>query len=105
MKKILIILMSILSITVFCSFSKSPVTVIGSIQSFGAEPLNYPGIVTEKNKVYMIIASDETKEELMKRQGKRIQFTGRIIKKDSETGLKYLDDGAFVIEYWEVIPL
>ena len=86
---------------VFTSFAKSPVTIKGTIVCYGNEPLTYPGITTTKGKKYLVVSSDETKKELLKRQGKLIKFTGYI---DKDTSKPFaLEDGSFKIETWEVV--
>ena len=92
----------ILSISVFfTSFAKSPITIKGTIECYGNEPFTYPGITTTKGKKYLVVSSDETKQELLKRQGKLIKFTGYI---DKDTSKPFaLEDGSFKIETWEVV--
>ncbi len=86
---------------IFTSFAKSPVTVKGYIVSYGNEPLTYPGITTTKGKKYLVVSSDETKQELLKRQGKLIKFTGYI---DKDTSKPFaLEDGSFKIETWQTV--
>lgn len=86
---------------VFTSFAKSPVTIKGTIICYGNEPLTYPGITTTKGKKYLVVSSDETKKELLKRQGKLIKFTGYIDKDNTKPFA--LEDGSFKIETWEVV--
>ena len=86
---------------IFTSFSKSPVTIKGTVVCYGNEPFTYPGITTTKGKKYLVVSSDATKEELLKRQGKLIKFTGYIDK--DTTKPNSLEDGSFKIETWEVI--
>ena len=92
----------ILSISVFfTSFAKSPVTIKGTIVCYGNEPFTYPGITTTKGKKYLVVSSDETKQELLKRQGKLIKFTGYI---DKDTSKPFaLEDGSFKIETWQTV--
>ena len=92
----------ILSISIFfTSFAKSPVTIKGTIVCYGNEPLTYPGITTTKGKKYLVVSSDETKKELLKRQGKLIKFTGYI---DKDTSKPFsLEDGSFKIETWQTV--
>lgn len=86
---------------IFTSFSKSPVTIKGTVVCYGNEPFTYPGITTTKGKKYLVVSSDATKEELLKRQGKLIKFTGYIDK--DTTKPNSLEDGSFKIETWEVV--
>ena len=92
----------ILSISIiFTSFAKSPITIKGTIVCYGNEPLTYPGITTTKGKKYLVVSSDETKQELLKRQGKLIKFTGYI---DKDTSKPFaLEDGSFKIETWQTV--
>lgn len=86
---------------IFTSFAKSPVTIKGTIVCYGNEPLTYPGITTTKGKKYLVVSSDETKQELLKRQGKLIKFTGYI---DKDTSKPFaLEDGSFKIETWQTV--
>lgn len=89
---------------VFSSFSKPKYcTIKGSIHSYGSDPLTYPGIITNKGKEYLIVASEQTKQELLKRQGKMIKITGIIIDDKDELPFLSLKDGAIKVESWEVI--
>lgn len=92
----------ILSISIiFTSFAKSPITIKGTIVCYGNEPFTYPGITTTKGKKYLVVSSDETKQELLKRQGKLIKFTGYI---DKDTSKPFaLEDGSFKIETWQTV--
>ena len=106
MKKISIftIIITLLATVILSSYSEPKVkTIRGTIKSYGAEPLTYPGVTTTKGKEYIIIASEETKQELLARQGKLIEFTGFIINDKDALPSESLKDGAFKIETWQVI--
>lgn len=98
----IIFILIILSISIiFTSFAKSPITIKGTIVCYGNEPFTYPGITTTKGKKYLVVSSDETKQELLKRQGKLIKFTGYI---DKDTSKPFaLEDGSFKIETWQTV--
>lgn len=86
------------------SYSKSKlVTIKGTISSYGAEPFTYPGIKTTKGKEYLVVCSENTKQELLERQGRLIRFTGFIIDDKEELPPNALKDGVFKIETWEVV--
>ncbi|MBR3646244.1 MAG: hypothetical protein IKN54_07470 [Lachnospiraceae bacterium] len=101
---IITIIATLLATFLFSSFSKPKLhTVRGTIHSYGAAPLNYPGLKTTKGKEYLIIASDKTKQELLARQAVLIEFTGYIIDDKDELPPNSLKDGAFKIETWETV--
>jgi len=100
-KIILLLTLLLASSILFTSFSKSPVTIKGTITCYGNEPFTYPGITTTKGKKYLVDASDETKKELLARQGRLIKFSGYIDKDTSK--LMSLENGTFKILTWEVV--
>ena len=102
---VFLISLILVSLFGFSSFTKSPTTIKGTIVSYGNEPFTYPGIKTTKGKNYLVVSSDETKTELLKQQGKLIKFTGYIMKDKEKFPIGALEDGAFKIVTWEVIPL
>ena len=98
------IILTLLTTVLFSSYSKPKLhTIKGTIHSYGAAPLNYPGITTTKGKEYLVVASDKTKKELLEHQAMLIEFTGYIIDDEDEKPLMSLKDGAFKIESWQVI--
>lgn len=81
---------------------KDTVTVEGYVHCMGNEPFIYPGIKTIDGKEYFVIASDEIKLDLLKNQGKKLYFTGYILKK----GMEYpaMKDGSFeIIKFKEIL--
>lgn len=103
-KSFFVILLILFGTIIFSSFSKpKSCTIKGAIHSYGSEPLNYPGITTNKGKEYLIVASEQTKKELLARQGKLIQITGIIIDDKDELPPFSLKDGAIKVEAWEVV--
>ena len=101
---IITIIVTLLATVILSSYSEPKVkTIKGTIKSYGAEPMTYPGVTTTKGKEYLIVASTETKQELLARQGKLIEFTGFIINDEAELPPMSLKDGAFKIETWEVV--
>ena len=102
--KIYTIIMTLIATLLFSSFSKPKVhTIRGTIKSYGAEPMTFPGITTTKGKEYLVVASEKTKQELLARQGVLIEFTGFIIDEKDELPPNSLKDGAFKIETWETV--
>ncbi len=98
------IILLLLATALFSSYSKPKLhTIQGTIHSYGAAPLNYPGITTTKGKEYLVVASDKTKQELLARPAVLIEFTGYIIDDEDERPVMSLKDGAFKIETWEVV--
>lgn len=98
------IILLLLTTVIFSSYSKPKLhTIKGTIHSYGAAPLNYPGITTTKGKEYLVVASDKTKKELLAHQAMLIEFTGYIIDDEDERPVMSLKDGAFKIESWQVI--
>ncbi len=98
------IIITLLATILFSSYSKPKVhTIRGTVKSYGAVPMTYPGITTTKGKEYLVVASDKTKQELLERQGVLIEFTGFVIDEKDELPPLSLKDGAFKIETWEVV--
>ena len=101
---IITIIITLLTTVILSSYSEPKVkTIRGTITCYGAEPMTYPGVTTTKGKEYLIIASTETKQELLARQGRLIEFTGFIIDDKENLPPLSLKDGAFKIETWEVV--
>lgn len=80
MKKISVILISILLFLILCSFSKNKaINVSGYIHSVGNVPFNYPVLYADNEYKYKIYYdNDETKERLFSLQGIHIQMNGTI---------------------------
>ena len=98
------IIVTLLATVILSSYSEPKAkTIRGTIKSYGAEPLTFPGITTTKGKEYLVIASDETKQELLARQGVLIEFTGFVIDDKEALPPARLKDGAFKIESWQTI--
>ena len=98
------IIVTLLATFLFSSYSKPKVkTIRGTIHSYGSAPLNYPGITTTKGKEYLVLASEQTKKELLEHQAMLIEFTGFIIDDEDEKPIQSLKDGAFKIESWQVV--
>ena len=98
------IIITLLATVILSSYSEPKVkTIRGTIKSYGAEPMTFPGVTTTKGKEYLIVASTETKQELLARQGVLIEFTGFIIDDEENLPPMSLKDGAFKIETWQVI--
>ena len=75
MKKISFLFVCVcIAISLFTSFGKhdfQEVKIVGTIIASGNEPFVYPVIKTEKGKNYTAECSKETKEELLRLQGKK----------------------------------
>lgn len=98
------IIITLVATILFSSYSKPKVrTIRGTIISYGAVPMTFPGIKTTKGKEYLVVASYETKQELLERQGVLIEFTGFVIDEKDELPPLSLKDGAFKIETWETV--
>lgn len=102
-KVVTLLIIVLASSIVMTSFSKSPSTVKGYIQSYGNVPFTYPVITTKKGKTYYIIASDATKKDLLDRQGREIKVTGYTVKDKEQLPPFCTTDEAIKVEYWEVI--
>ncbi|MBR5645832.1 MAG: hypothetical protein IKX23_04255 [Treponema sp.] len=95
MKKIIRFFIFLLCISLFssllCSSKQNKVTEIkGFIRCTGNEPFVYPYIITDDEKQYIIICSEEKKQEILDLQGYHVELTGIKMKiKDRPFQFKY----------------
>lgn len=106
MKKIFLIVLTILTASLFASFSK-PVkteTIRGYVKIFSNEPFSFPGIETEDGKKYTIIADEKVREEMYMIQGYLVDFTGRISTENklNKQQDQKLSNGYFELDSWKV---
>lgn len=84
-----------------CSAAKNKTQTIQCyIRSYGNEPFTYPGIVTENNEIYLVVASDKIQKQLLEMQGIKIEVTGYIIEENKEL-YEGLDNGSFKVQKWK----
>ena len=108
MKKIAFLFICVcIAMSLFTSFGKhdfQEVKIVGTIIACGNEPFVYPVIKTEKGKIYTAECSKETKTELLKHQGKKIEFFGTILSSNSQkVEFQQSKDGYFKIQSFEVL--
>ena len=103
-KNVLFLLMFLSAFSVF-SFSKNNYqTKKGFIKSMGPEPFTEILFVTDDGFEYLIAAEASEKDKIKAGQGKRLQFTGIIEKKNSETrAFNKGKDGIFTVYEWKII--
>lgn len=106
MKKILFLFL-ILSLCAFCfGFGgKSPLTVSGHIKFYGNAPFEYPGIKTADGMLYAVQVEENSGislKELEETQGKMIELTGRLEKKEKRS-IFSLRDGTFVASEYKIL--
>ncbi len=104
MKKLILLLLIICS-ALFCvtAASKNKIkSVEGYITSYGSMPFNFPGLVTDNDEKYGIVADSEVKKELLENQGKKIRITGYLHNEDKKY-IETLKNGFIELENWEVI--
>ncbi|MCR5437186.1 MAG: hypothetical protein K6E97_09000 [Treponema sp.] len=96
---ILFICMGIFT-SVFCSAKKNnAVELTGYIHCTGNEPFVKPVLVTDNNKRYAIMCSDEQKIEILELQGYHIQMTGISVK--AKKKLSPDEDGYLQVISWK----
>jgi hypothetical protein len=105
MKKLILSLLIICS-ALFCATaaSKNKIkTVEGCITSYGSMPFNFPGLVTDTDEKYGIVADSEVKKELLENQGKKIRIKGYLHNDEDKKYIESLEDGFIEVENWEII--
>ena len=98
-KKLLVILLCLLSVSLFFGVPKkretkssSKIEIIGHVVSKGNDPFAFPVIRAQDGTEYLIICSNKTKKKLLNAQGYKIKFTGTIN-----------EEGFFVLKKWKKV--
>lgn len=93
-KKIISILLILITSLFFCSFSKNRnIKVTGYIHSAGNVPFNYPVLYGDNEYKYkMYYDNEESKEILLSLQGNHIQVKGIVVKDNLEEYIIYPEE-------------
>lgn len=105
MKNIFFVSFVCTSILLFASFGKSDSlnSASGIVFAEGNVPFVYPVIKTEDGKIYTVEGNKKIKEELLKTQGRKIEFTGKIISDSKNNSFRQSKDGFIEIERFKIL--
>lgn len=90
---------------VFAFGGKAPASVVGHIKFYGNAPFEYPGIKTVDGNLYAVQVEENSGislDEIKATQGKMIELTGRVEKKE-KTSIFSLRDGTFVASEFKIL--
>lgn len=106
MKKILALLLALFFCQLCFSFGgKAPASVAGHIKFYGNAPFEFPGIETVDGNLYAVQTDENSGislKEIEKTQGKMIELTGRIEKKE-KLSVFSLRDGIFIANEYKIL--
>lgn len=89
----------------FAFGGKSPISVVGHIKFYGNAPFEYPGIETVDGKLYAVQVEEDSGillDDIKSTQGKMIELTGRVEKKE-KISVFSLRDGTFVTNEFKIL--
>ncbi len=99
------IMILILGLSAFSFGGKAPASIAGHIKFYGNAPFEYPGIETVDGYLYAVQAEKDSGisiEEIKATQGKMIELTGRVEKKE-KLSVFSLRDGTFVVSDFRIL--
>lgn len=106
MKKILFLFLILVSCAFCFGFGgKAPVSISGHIKFYGNAPFEYPGIETVDRRLYAVQVEENSGislKEIEETQGKLIELTGRVEKKEKRS-IYSLRDGIFVASELKIL--
>ena len=111
MKKYIILLIAMFVCSSLFCYSKNSAddenlkTFTGYVQIYGNEPFTSVGFVTLKHKSYGLKATDDVLLLLRQSQAKKIEITGKLLKRTSRKFLGYNEqkDGSIIVYEWKII--
>lgn len=99
------IMILIAGLSAFAFGGKAPKSVAGHIKFYGNAPFEYPGIETVDGYLYAIQTEKDSGvsiEEIKASQGKMIELTGRVEKKE-KLSVFSLRDGTFIVSEFRIL--
>jgi ABC-type oligopeptide transport system substrate-binding subunit len=81
---------------------KDTVIITGMVQIYGNAPHTFAGIASEDGKTYAVYPR-EKEMEIRSLQGRRIEFTVRILESPAGEGSLYLKDGTVTPLSWRIL--
>lgn len=106
MKKIVALFLILFSCALSFGFGgNAPTSIVGHIKFYGNAPFEYPGIETVDRKLYAVQVEENSGislKEIEETQGKMIELTGRVEKKEKRSVFS-LRDGTFVASEFKIL--
>ena len=99
---------TIILLSVFSAFpfgGKAPKSVTGHINFYGNAPFEYPGIKTADGYLYAVQTEKDSGvsiEKIKETQGKLVELTGHVEKKE-KLSIFSLRDGIFVVQDFKIL--